>query len=299
MRRISRRDLLRASAAVVAARTMAATGLAQVQQAAQGSSKPPVIWLSGQACSGCSVSLLNSIHYQTIDDLLINTIDLKYHPTIMAGAGDRAVSAADTALGAGGYVLVVEGAIPLAAQGDYCHIWPGMTMHQALLDFSQNAQFILAVGTCASFGGMSAGSPNPTQAKGVRDILGADPRLINVSGCPAHPDWVVGTVAYLLTYGQAPALDSDRRPLQYFRRRIHSNCPNHRVQGAMASKLSDPGCLMRLGCKGQWTYSDCFERKWNSDQEGAFGVNWCIGARSPCQGCVQPTFPDGMSPFFA
>lgn len=78
MRRISRRDLLRASAAVVAARTMAATGLAQVQQAAQGSSKPPVIWLSGQACSGCSVSLLNSIHYQTIDDLLINTIDLKY-----------------------------------------------------------------------------------------------------------------------------------------------------------------------------------------------------------------------------
>ena len=53
-----------------------------------------------------------------------------------------------------------------------------------------------------------------------------------------------------------------------------------------------------LGCKGKKTHSDCYMRKWNSGGSGQFGVNWCIGARSPCLGCVEPSFPDGMSPFY-
>jgi hypothetical protein len=53
-----------------------------------------------------------------------------------------------------------------------------------------------------------------------------------------------------------------------------------------------------LGCKGKKTYADCPMRKWNSSGTGAHGVNWCVGARNPCLGCVRPDFPDGMSPFY-
>src|SRR5512133_2694014 len=125
---ITRRDMLKASAAIVTARGLLAHGAQGLQQAAAATAKPPVIWLQGQGCNGDSVSLLNSIYYMTVDELLLNTIDLKFHPTVMAAAGDLAVSAATAAQGAGGYVLVVEGAIPTASSGKFCTIWPGMTM---------------------------------------------------------------------------------------------------------------------------------------------------------------------------
>ena len=126
------------------------------------------------------------------------------------------------------------------------------------------------------------------------------PRLINVPGCPAHPDWFVGTVTYLLTAGHIPPLDAYRRPLQYFGERIHDNCFKRRQycgEQVFADHLSDEGCMEFLGCKGKHTYSDCPIRKWNSDGAEQYGVNWCVGARSPCLGCVNPNFPDGMSPF--
>jgi hydrogenase small subunit len=176
-----------------------------------------------------------------------------------------------------------------------------MTMHNALLTFSANASYIVALGACASYGGVSSGAPNPTDAKGVGEILIDDPRLINLPGCPAHPDWLVGTIVYLLTNGHAPPLDAHRRPLEYFGKRIHDNCfkrAEYCGETVFADHLSDEGCMEFLGCKGKRTYSDCYIRKWNSPGAGEYGVNWCIGARSPCLGCVNPDFPDGMSPFY-
>jgi hydrogenase small subunit len=298
---ISRRDLLKACAAIAAAHRLNAMGGAALAQALEGQTKTPVIWLQGTGCNGDSVSLLNSIYYATADALLLNTIDLEYHPTLMASAGEMAVSNAEASRTAGGYVLVVEGAIPTASGGKYCYIWPGMTMQDAVLNYSGNALVILAVGSCAAFGGMSAGAPNPTQAKGVTGVLGNLSKIINIPGCPAHPDWVVGTIAYIQSNGKAPPLDSFQRPLEFFGKRIHDYChERHDHCGATndATALGQRGCLEDLGCKGPLTYADCFSRKFNSGQAGTYGVNWCIGGRSPCIGCVQPTFPDGMSPFF-
>jgi len=292
---VTRRDFLKASVALAGSLALKASGLMQLQKALAAGSGPPVIWLQGQGCTGCSVSLLNSISYMTIDDLLINTLDVKFHPTVMAAAGDLAVEAAEDARAAGGYVLVIEGAIPAGANGDYCHIWPGTTMLDALGSFAPNAIAILAVGTCACYGGMSAGSPNPTGAKGVEDILGPG-AAINIPGCPAHPDWIVGTVAELLA-GRMPELDGYGRPIEFFGNKVHKMCPNRGLGGGQAKFLSDSGCLSGLGCKGQQTHADCPIRKWNS-AGGIPGVNWCIGARNPCQGCTEPDFPDGMSPFY-
>lgn len=297
---ISRRDFLKYCVAMAGALGLEATGLTKLQQVLASENQPPVVWLQGQGCSGCSVSLLNTIHYMTIDDLLIDTIDLEFHPTVMAAAGDLAVSAAEAAYDTGGYVLVVEGAIPTGENGKYCYLWPDMTMLGAVEKYSETAAFILAVGTCAAYGGMAAGAPNPTQAKGVGEIVSGKP-VINLPGCPAHPDWIVGTVAHLLTHGEAPRLDFVGRPRNYYKSTVHSQCPNRKnfhAKNIFATELSEQGCLYKLGCNGKMTSSDCPMRKWNSGTAEGVGVNWCIGAGSPCQGCTEPGFPDAMSPFY-
>ena len=304
---------LKASAALGGALALQASGLMQLQKAlaAGEATGVPVIWLQGQSCTGCSVSLLNTIHYMTIDDLLVNTLDLKFHPSVMAAADDLAVGAAETARDTAGYVLVIEGAIPVGAQGHYCHVWEDenedpVTMETAFRDFGlhENCICVLAVGTCASYGGIPAGHPNPTIALGVNEALSYlgiperdRPTVINIPGCPAHPDWIVGTVAALLA-GEMPELDGDGRPVEFFGEHVHYHCPN-RGQGAKAKKLGDPGCLAGLGCNGQQTHADCPVRQWNASEAGGYGVNWCVGARNPCQGCTEPDFPDGMSPFYS
>ncbi|MCP4591026.1 MAG: hydrogenase small subunit [bacterium] len=299
--RISRRDFLKLAGAAAAAGHLTPAALAQLGSVLRAEGAPRVIWLQGAGCDGCAVSLLNSIHYTTADDLLVNTIDLEFQNNLMAAAGDLAVSIAEAAALDPGYILVIEGAIPTGAGGKYCHIWGGKSMYDGLLDFAPNAAYILALGSCAAYGGVTAGAPNPTNAQGVGDILGADARLINLPGCPTHPDWLVGTITYLLTGGHIPPLDAHRRPLEFFGKRIHDNCfKRHQHCGVSmaAPRLSSRGCLEYLGCKGKKTYSDCPIRKWNSPGAGEYGVNWCVGARSPCLGCVQPDFPDGMSPFY-
>ncbi len=301
MKELTRRELLRASAALLAAPGLSTSAIAQLREVLDGAATAPVIWLQGQSCSGCSVSLLNSIHYTTIDNLLLNMVDLEYHSTLMAAAGEKAVSAAEQARTAGGYILVIEGSIPIGAGGQYCRVWEGTTMHDAVLAFAPAARFIMAVGSCAAFGGVVAANTNPTEARSVGQILGADSRIINVPGCPAHPDWIVGTIAYLLSNDKAPPLDLHRRPTEYYGRRVHEVCSERRTyfrQTQQAATLGDDGCLEKLGCRGKTTCADCPTRKWNSGQAGGFGVNWCIGARAPCQGCVEPDFP-GMFSFFS
>ena len=277
------------------------SGLLKLQEVLAVEGGAPVVWLQGQGCSGCSVSLLNSIHYATIDELLLNTLDLEFHATVMAAAGDMAVTAAEDALEAGGYVLVVEGAIPTGEEGRYCYLWPGMTAFDAVQTYAEKAAFVLAVGTCAAYGGIPAGNPNLTGAMGVSQVVPAGTQVINIPGCPAHPDWIVGTIAHLLAHGEAPKLDSNGRPRDFYGKTIHSKCPNKFKffdNELFAQELGELGCLSQLGCQGRATSADCALRKWNSAGEGEYGVNWCVGARNPCQGCTEPGFPDGTSPFY-
>ena len=299
--RISRRDFLKAAAAAVAAGHLTPAAFADLREGLRAEGGPRVVWLQGSGCAGCAVSLMNTIRDASFDSLLQNTIDLEFQPNVMAATGALAVSAAQAAVAEPGYILVIEGAIPVGSKAGYCVLWPGMTMYNATMTYSQDAAHIVTIGTCAAYGGVTAGSPNPSSAAGAAELLAGDPRLIAVPGCPAHPDRVVGTLAYLIAYGHAPPLDAYQRPTQYFGKRIHDNCFNratHCGQLPTANQLGDSGCLEPRGCKGKLSYADCYLRKWNSGGAGAYGVNWCIGSRAPCLGCVQPTFPDGMSPFF-
>jgi hydrogenase small subunit len=332
--RISRRDFLKLAGALGVA---SAVNLTAVEKALGGHTLPRVIWLQGQSCTGCSVSLLNSVNLATIDDVLINKINLEYHSNLIAAAGDVAMASATgvhpgpaelvafsneyLSRGAGlafdlnkdvvdlvdfaklasqGFILVVEGAIPTGAGGMFCEIGGDMTMIDAFDRFSAAASQILAVGTCASFGGIPSAAGSTTGAlsvQGALSYLGRTKTVINIPGCPMHPDWFVGTVLSLLS-GQAVPLDSSRRPTAYFGNKIHEHCQYYEVDDI--SSLGQKGCLAKLGCRGERTYADCYTRKWNSPAAGTSGVNWCIGSGSPCSGCVQNGWPDApYSPFFA
>jgi hydrogenase small subunit len=281
---VTRRDFLKYAAASAAALGLSRVQLTRLETALAAASRPPVIWLSGQACTGCSVSLLNAVN-PTIDQVLLNTISLNYHSTVMAAAGDLAVTAARSTSQAGGYILVVEGAIPTASNGRYCYVWDdggsAVTMADAVSSLAASAQYVVAVGTCASFGGIPAvyGSSG---AKGVGAFLGRP--VINLPGCPAHPDWIIGSLVQVLT-GPMPALDSYNRPTTFYKSQvIHDRCPRRETEEA--SRFGQDGrCLEEIGCKGPHAHADCDTRKWNN------GQNWCIGANGLCVACTEPDFP--------
>jgi hydrogenase small subunit len=281
----TRREFLKATSALAAALGMRLPDL----WGAEAGPAPTVVWLQGQSCSGCSMSLLNYINaLGTIDKVLLNNVKMAYHPTIMAAAGSTAKAAAEAAREAGNYILVVEGAIPQKDEGRFCYLWPGTTALEGVRQFAPGAKHILAVGTCAAFGGIAAASPNLTGAGGVSAVLGSDyaSRIFNISGCPAHPDWIIGTVAALIA-DNPPAVDANRRPRTFYGRRLHE-----------CQYGGTPQCLERAGCKGPRTYTDCGRRRWNaSSARDQSGVSWCIEAGSPCLGCTEPGFPDAMMPF--
>ncbi|TFG68165.1 MAG: oxidoreductase [Anaerolineales bacterium] len=270
----------------------------------------PVIWLQAAGCTGCSVSLLNMQH-PGIKNLLVDEIipgihvNLRFHATVMGGSGDVALSYLDDTveLQKGGYVLVVEGAIPTRDGGHYGTVGERDDMPVTMADrvsvAAEDALAVLAVGTCASFGGISAAAPNPSNAMSVGAFLkscGIEKPLINIPGCPPHPDWIVGTIANVLLNGLPTADDIDDlgRPLTFYGKLIHENCPLRAAfdEGRFARKFGEEGCLYELGCKGSVTYADCPTRRWNS------ATNWVIGAGAPCNGCTQPEFPDLLAPLY-
>lgn len=252
---------------------------------------PPVIWLQGAGENGCSVSLLNTTYPKLADVLL----KLRYHPTIMAGEGEltqRVVVELKEEY-AGKFILVVEGAVQPGEDGFYCIIGEKDTKLFTLPDVLQRlapaARAIIAVGSCASFGGVVKGKPNPTGAMGVREFLGRT--VVNIPGCPAHPDWIIGTLVHMLLYGPLQ-LDSQGRPILFYSTLVHGeNCPNYPyyLRGEYANSFSEGGCLYQLGCKGPIAEADCPITKWNSK------TNWCNECRGPCIGCCSPEFPDGRT----
>lgn len=271
--------------------------------------KYPVIWLQGAGCTGCSVSILNAVSPR-IQNLLLDELvpgqqlNLMFHATIMGGQGEPVIEVLKDAEKnrKGDYILVVEGAIPTAEGGAYGSIGEKagkhVTIQQSVEELGQNALLTLAIGTCAAYGGIPAAKPNPTLCKGVKMVFnekGIGTLVVNLPGCPLHPEWFTGTISVILFSGvQALALDDLARPKLFYGQLIHENCPRRADfdKGKFAEKLGDAGCLYKLGCKGHYAYADCPLRQWNN------GVNWCVRAGSPCLACVEPEFPDGTSPIY-
>jgi hydrogenase small subunit len=270
----------------------------------------PAVYIAGAACSGCSVSLLNALN-PSVQNLLIDPIvpgkhvSLKFHATVMAGQGEPVIEVLKdiSREKPNEFILLIDGSIPVAEDGLYCRLGEldgkELTMKDMSADLARKALAVIGVGTCASFGGIPSGYPNPTGVKSVAAFLddeGIEKPVINISGCPPHPDWMIGTIADVLINGlpTEDKLDDALRPKAFFGELIHDNCPRRGFfdAGQFAKKTSDPGCLYEIGCKGPVTYADCPTRKWNN------GVSWCIGSGAQCIGCVEPDFHDTLAPMF-
>jgi len=259
-----------------------------------------VIWFQAGGCTGCTISLLNSSSLK-IKNLLLDEIvpgkiiSLIFQPTIMAGSGEKVIEVMMEESYKKDFILVVEGVIPTKDNGIYGRVGE-KTFLEILCDLAEKSNGIICIGSCSSFGGIPKGSPNPTGCKSVKEIIdekGIEKKVINIPGCPPHPDWFLGTITKIIA-NLPLELDELNRPLDFYGKLIHENCPRRPYfdKGKFAKSFSEEGCLYLLGCKGPFTYADCPIREWNG------GINWCIKNNSPCFGCTETEFIDGNSPLF-
>ncbi len=286
------------------------------QVAKQNGGKVHLIWLPMGGDTGCTVSMLQASNPDLIDaveDLAISadfwqplmtpdydlgwvsagytTEDKSQVPLMNAAFGDAPVD-----------VLVIEGTPQLGtppggSQGSYCTLGENngtpVTAYELLQKLAAKATYVVAVGQCSAFGGIPAGKGNLTGAVPVTEALktaGVTTKnpVINIAGCPAHPDWTLITLSSVLQ-GFTPELDDLGRPTAFFSSIIHDNCPRRGAydRGQFAGTYDDPvGCFWHLGCKGPITYSSCANTKWNG------GIGFCTQAGPMCWGCMHPNFPD-------
>lgn len=291
---VNRRDFMKWVSATTATLMLPPMFAPLVAEATELMNRVPVIWIELQDCAGNTEALLRS-SAPTVDDLLFDVLSLEFHHALMACAGNDAEHQLDDAVEhfKGKYLLFVEGSIPTAMNGNYGTIGPsGETFQEHLARLSKDAAAVVAVGTCATFGGVPAASPNPTGAVGVMDLVKGKP-IVNIPACPANPANMVGVVLHYVLTGQVPELDSLLRPKFAFGYRIHDNCERraHFDAGEFVEEWGDEGaknnwCLYKVGCKGPMTFNNCSIIRYND------GANWPVGVGRGCIGCSEPDFWD-------
>lgn len=286
---LTRREFLKYCTGIAATLGLPSVMGLRIAQAATAPHRPPVIWLSAQECTGCTESLLRAYH-PTLESLILDTISLDYHETLCAGAGHQAEAykAKSIEQNRGRFVLVVDGSIPTKDGGVYCMV-AGQPILKVVQEVAQDAAAIIAIGSCASWGGIPASDPNPTGAKSVAEVLPGK-TIIHIPGCPPNPYNFLSTVLHLLTFGKPPELDVHHRPKFAYGRLIHENCERrpHFDAGRFAMEYGDFGhrqgwCLYKLGCKGPETHANCPTIGFGEVGEG----NWPIGIGHPCFGCTE------------
>lgn len=288
---VSRRGFLKYCSATASIMALPPSAAGLVADALATARRTSVIWLSFQECTGCTESLTRS-HAPTVESLIFDAISLDYHHTLQAAAGTGAEDARKAAMeeNAGKYLLVVDGSIPIGNPA-FSTI-AGVSNLAMLKETAANAAAIVAVGTCAAFGGLPNADPNPTGAVSVSEII-TDKPIINVSGCPPIPVVITGVLAHYLTFGTIPELDALGRPVAFFGQNIHDRCYRRPFyeRGQFAETFDDEGarkgwCLYKLGCKGPTTYNACATLKWNE------GTSFPIQSGHGCIGCSEPDFWD-------
>ncbi|TCV80095.1 hydrogenase small subunit [Sulfurirhabdus autotrophica] len=290
-RGISRRSFLKFCTAMASMMALPPSAAYAMAETLAKTRRQSVIWLSFQECTGCTESLTRS-HSPTLEGLIFDIISLDYHHTLQAASGTAAEAAREQAMkdNYGKYILIVDGSIPTLHGGVYSTI-AGISNLDMLKETAKGAAAIVAVGTCATYGGIPKANPNPTGAVSVSNII-KDKPIINVSGCPPIPTVITGVLAHVLTFG-IPDLDEHGRPKAFYGNTIHDRCYRRPFydQGKFAKTFDDEGarngwCLYELGCKGPTTYNACATEKWNE------GTSFPIQSGHGCLGCSEPDFWD-------
>ena len=306
---ISRREFLKFATYITGLMGLAPSMVPQVVHALETKERVPVLWIHGLECSGPSEAFIRS-NAPYASDLLLNVISAEIDDILQASAGVYWVDEKGNIVKnfylkheeemiekyKGKYIAVVEGSIPKGNDGRYCIVGGEAFIDEAkkVLD---NAAVIIAAGSCATWGGLPAAKPNPTDSIGVRDLVPNKP-VINVSGCPPIPEVITGTILHIALFGMPP-LDELGRPKQFFGNRIHDTCYRRAFfnAGQFVEKPDDDAakkgwCLYKIGCRGPTTYNSCGNLRWFG------GISYPIQSGAPCIGCAEPDFWD-KDPFFS
>jgi hydrogenase small subunit len=298
-RGVSRRDFMGFCAGVAAVLGLPRAAAARIADALETRAKPSLIWLEFQDCAGDTEAFLRASK-PTAADVILDLLSVDYHETIMAAAGHQAEAARDAVRRdqVGQYVVVVEGSIPTGAGGAYCTIG-GKSAEQIAREVCGNALAVIAVGTCAAYGGLPAAAPNPTGALSVEEAVPGLRTLINMPACPVNAENLTALIAFFLTYGRWPITDHLRRPMFAYGKSIHDACERraHFDASQYVERWGDEGhrlgyCLYKVGCKGPVTFHNCPNVGWNEN------TSWPVGCGHPCIGCAEPGFWDSMTPFY-
>ena len=286
-----------------------------------------VFWLAGMSCDGCSIAVTGATA-PSVEDLLGGTIPglprvVLHHPVLSVAAGAEFVrplrDAVEGTLGAP-YVVVLEGSVPddqalPEGEGYYSAMGAGGFDPESANDqpnrttdwlrlMAPGAAACVAIGTCATWGGIPAAAGNVTGSMSLMDFLGKDYKsalgvpVVNVPGCSPVGDNFTETVAAVLMFlqgiGPLPEFDELGRPAWLFEETVHRHCvrAGYYEEGDFAEEFGGPECLVDLGCWGPVVQCNITER-------GAINhMGGCMVAGGACIGCTMPGFPDKFSPFY-
>jgi NiFe hydrogenase small subunit HydA len=264
-----------------------------------------LLWLQGGACSGNTMSFLNAEEPSACDLVTDFGINILWHPSLGLELGSnlqellRSCVSGKTKLD----IFVFEGTVINAPNGTGAwNRFAGRAMKEWVRELADAADFVVAIGDCATWGGIPATSPNPTQSQGLQFLkkeaggfLGekfkskAGLPVINIPGCPAHPDWVT-QILVAIASGRAAdiALDEYQRPRTFFQTFTQTGCTRNMffAYKSVADEFGQRrGCLFYdLGCRGPMTHSPCNRILWNRHSSKT-------RAGMPCIGCTEPEFP--------
>lgn len=283
-------------------------------------------WLAGMSCDGCTIGVAGATN-PPLESLLNGTIPglpqlILHHPALAVEAGDSFMHNFELAergeLGAP-YVVCYEGSIAderiANKYGGYFSALGAENLGEDkrrpiptsewLKRLAPNAAAVVAVGTCATWGGIPAAAGNPTNAMGVMDFLGKDYRgtaglpVINIPGCSPVGDNFTETVGLILLFlqglGPLPEFDELGRPAWLFKETVHRQCgrAGYYEEGTFAKNYGDKECLVEIGCWGPVVQCNITSR-------GAIGhYGGCMNAGGVCIGCTMPGFPDRFAPFYS
>lgn len=271
-----------------------------------------LLWLQSGCCGGSTISFLNMDQPGFYAGLRLAGINVLLHPSISPESGDDVIDILEKCRKGETKVdiLAVEGAIHLGPNktGKY-FMFNDRPFKDWVYDLARVSDHVVAIGTCASFGGIPAAGSNPMDATGLQflreakgGLLGegfasaAGMPVVNVAGCPAHPDWIYETLMFLASAAlRSEELDRFNRPRFFYSNLAHHACPRNEYYEFKASAVaySQQGCLFEnLGCKATQCESDCNGRLWL----GRTGS--CTRGGFPCISCTSPKFPDGFAPYF-
>jgi len=277
-----------------------------------------VLWLTtGLGCDGDSIAM-TAARNPSFEDLMRGCLPgappvIIYNPVFAYETGEDFMRAFwDAAVGRlDPFILVLEGSVPneeISGDGYWATLGVDPSNGEpvstcAWIDrLAPRAAAVLALGTCAAFGGIPAMRGNPTGAMGLGDYLGGrwrsrlDIPIVNLPGCPVQPDNITETLLALRVARVAPPLDLDDqgRPRWLFARTVQQGCgrAGFAEQGEFAATPADHrGCLVKLGCKGPVTTCNVPIRSWIG------GVGGCPNVGGICIACTMPGFPDKFMPF--